>query len=262
MLVGGITSPTDTILDAVTPDELTIAWTAGAVASRAIYVADRASTSASFGSPQAISASAFAADRAALSPDGLRLVVVNADRQGFSELTRASRSATFGSPGTGFYGNFDMAGALPSGEAYGDPVLDAYDEVFYYSQYPTQVPDGGSGDAGAATPTIYSTARLLPTDPWPQGAPLSLDSSMSLGEVGGRLRRPTGVSADVQTLFFWDEMSATERVAWMNVSTGVYDTFVDLGSREMAAPNLSCTVLYYSAPGVTSTLDLFYAAAQ
>jgi hypothetical protein len=74
--------------------------------------------------------------------------------------------------------------------------------------------------------------------------------------------QPTGVSAETKSLFFWDEVTTQERVAWMNTSTGVFDTFVDLGNLEMAAPNLLCIRINCSAAGASSTLDLFFAAAR
>ena len=246
----------------MTPDELTIAWSVGSGASAVIYVSDRASTSTAFGAPQTIQDSSIAADHAALSSDGLNLVVVNADGQGFSELTRTSRSApdnAFGSPGIGDYGNF--VGSLPQGQAFGDPVLDAYGNNFFYSVYSTSPVEAGPADGGARHGTVYRASRLLSTDDWPSGAPLLLDSSMTFAQEGALRRRPTGISADLQSLFFWDEVTAAEREGWIDTSDGVFDTFVTLGALDMAAPNLACTRLYYSAQG-SSSLDLFYASGQ
>ncbi len=224
-------------LGAITPDELTIAWTFDAGASTGVAWADRASSSDAFGAAQIASAGAIADDRVALSPDGLRLVVVDADRQGFSELTRAARSgagAVFGSPAAGAYVNFDAPGALGAGQSIGDPVLNASDTVFYYSLY-----------GGGASATIQRAERLLPTDPWPLGAPLPATSALLA--VGSARRRPTAISSDQQTLFFWDEESGLQRAAWIDVTTGVFDTFADVGAYPDAVPNAPCTRLYHSA---------------
>jgi hypothetical protein len=184
-----------------------------------------------------VSSGTFADDRVALSPDGLRLVAVDADRQGFSELTRPARTGagnTFGAPSPGGYVNFDAAGTLASGQSFGDPVLGASDTTFYYSVY-----------GGGQSATIYRAARLLAGDTWPLGAPLS---GAPLDAVGTARRRPTAISADDQTLFFWDEVAGLERAGWIDRGTGVFDNFVDLGSRAGAAPNAACDRLYYTAP--------------
>jgi hypothetical protein len=238
----------DDELDAITPDELTIAWTVSTASPPTIEYADRSTSTDPFGPPQTVAAGSFSTARAALSHDGLRLVVVNADGQGFSELTRTSRMPpgnTFGTPGTGSYVNLDAPGTLAAGESYGDPVLSADDNAFYYSTY-----------GGSLTATIFRTARLLPGDSWPTGA--ALPASSGLGAQGSLRRQPTAISSDEQTLFFWDQVLSTERAAFIDESTGAFDIFVDLGTRAMAAPNTSCTNLYYSAEGATS-VDLFVA---
>ena len=244
-----ISTASDDELDAVTPDEFSIAWTIGTGGTATVEYADRASSTDPFGEPQTLASGTFATDRVALSPDGLRLVAVNSDGQGFSELTRSSRlppGNTFGAPSVGTYANFDAAGTLASGQSYGDPVLSADDRSFYYSVY-----------GGGLTATIFRTARLFAGDAWPAGAPLA--SSSGLAAQGSLRRRPTAISSDEQTLFFWDEISTTERAAWIDESTGAFDVFVDLGARAMAAPNTACTELYFSSPGAAS-VDLFSAS--
>jgi len=243
-----VSTASDDTLDAVTPDELSIAWTIGTGSAATILYADRVATSDSFGAPQTVATGTFSTARAALSPDGLRLVVVNGDGQGFSELTRASRTSpgnTFGAPAPGSYTNYDAAGSLAAGESYGDPVLSADDNAFYYSVY-----------GGGLTATIFRAARLLPGDSWPVGA--AIHASSGLAAQGSSRRQPTAISSDEQTLFFWDQVLGTQREAFIDESTGAFDLFVDLGARAMAAPNTSCTNLYYSAEGASS-VDLFQA---
>jgi hypothetical protein len=244
-----ISTSADDELDSVTPDELSIAWTSGTGSSAVVEYADRASTSDPFGTPQTLAAGQFTTDRVALSQDGLRLVVVNADGQGFSELTRTSRlppGNTFGAAGVGTYSNLDAAGELASGQSYGDPVLSADDHAFYYSVY-------GAG----LTTTVYRTERLFPNDAWPAGAPVA--AAAGLAAQGSLRRRPTGISSDEQTLFFWDEVMGMERAAWIDESTGSFDIFANLGTQSMAAPNTACTELYFSSMG-TSSVDLFSAS--
>jgi hypothetical protein len=238
-----VSTSLDDQLDAITPDELTIVWTTGSGASAALLVADRSSTSSAFAAPQSVPVGTFLVDRVGVSPDGLRLVVVNADMQGVSELVRTARGDTFGAPSAGAFGNFQ--GALSAGLSYGDPVLSADDVTFYYSVF-------GAGQAM----TIYRAERLLTTDAWPSGAPLP--ASAGLAPQGTARCQPTGISSDKQTLFFWDQITSTQRAAWVDGGTGAYDSFVDLGSRAFAAPNAACTSLYYSAQGASSE-DLFVA---
>jgi hypothetical protein len=248
-----VSGGSDDVLDSVTADELSIAWTVVNGGTSTIHYGDRSSTAASFVA-QSLPAGLYTNDRVALSFDGLRLLVIDPDGPGFSQLTRASRGDAFvpgADAGVSPASNYDnFAGRLKAGQSYGDPVLAADDDVFYYSVY------GGTADAGA--PTIYRTARLLVTDAWPAGAPLS--TSTGLLPQGALRRRPTGLSSDQQTLFFWDEVTGTERAAWISAA-GAFDSFVDLGSRSMAAPNAACSALYYSAQG-SSSIDLFRATSN
>ena len=249
----------DNNLGAITPDELTIAWTIGTGSSAVIAYADRAAETDAFGAPQTLSAASFADERVAVSANGLRLVVVNADRQDFSEMTRTARTGTgnsFGAPSVGSYSNY--AGILATTtEAFGDPVLSADDEAFYYSIY------GRPGQ----TATIARATRLTPTDAWPVGALLPATAVLAEEQEEVPLRRrPTAISSDEQTLFYWDEVSGTERATWLDTSTGVFTVFVDLGARQWANPNAACDRLYYSEEpaGASSsdgsaTLDLFVA---
>jgi hypothetical protein len=244
-----ISTASDDELDSVTPDELTIAWTSGTGGAAVVEYADRASTTDPFSAPQTLAAGQFTTDRVALSQDGLRLVAVSSDGQGFSELTRTSRLApgnTFGVAGMGTYANLDATGALTAGQSYGDPVLSADDRAFYYSVY-------GNG----ATATVFRTARLFAGDSWPAGAAVA--SSSGLAAQGALRRRPTGISSDEQTLFFWDEVMTMERAAWIDESTGSFDVFANLGTMAMAAPNTACTELYFSSAGASS-IDLFSSA--
>ncbi len=238
-----ISTADDDVLDAITPDELTIAWTQGAGGTATVDYADRTSTSSSFNSPQKFAAATYTADRVALSPDGLTLVIVNDDAKGFSELTRAARGDAFGSPALGSFGNINAD--TPVGGSVGDPVIDSSNTAFYFSVYGT-----------TSTKTIYRSLRLMPTDPWGNGGVLNVAAGLQTS--GSSRRRPSGISSDGRTLFFFDQVTSSERAAWVNETTGQFDSFADLGSRLWAAPATSCSTLYYSATGASS-VDLFVA---
>lgn len=234
-------------LDSVTPDELSIAWTVGHGTTAILEYADRDSTAVAFGAPQVLASGPYAVDRAALSPDGLRLVLITAGGQGFTELIRSARGDSFGpapsEAGLGSYSNFEMASSDGGSQAavYGDPVLSADDEAFYYSLTP-----------GGGTPTVFRSARLLTTDAWPPGAALR-------GSAGSLAGRPTGISSDGQTLFV-SPMSGTLDVLWVDDSTDVFGSVVDLGALTSAAPNQACDRLYYSSAQGTGSVDLFVAS--
>ncbi|MEO7109532.1 MAG: hypothetical protein ABI183_03750, partial [Polyangiaceae bacterium] len=242
-----ISTSDDDVLDAITPDELTIVWTQGSGASATVDYADRTSASSDFDSPQKLGNGLYTADRVAVSPDGLRLVVVNAiATTGFSEMTRTARTgagSTFGAAALGSFSNVDSN--APFGASLGDPVVDSNDTAFYYSVY----------GVGAAK-TLYRALRLLPTDVWGNGGALNVAAGLQAS--GSMRRRPSGISSDGQTLFFFDQVTGTERDAWINETTGQFDSFADLGARLWAAPATSCGKLYYSATG-TSSVDLYVA---
>ncbi len=246
----GVLLPASTVEDdalgSLSSDELTIAWTSGSEGSSAVHYADRLSTTVPFGAVQT-AAGTFAFDRAALSPDGLRLTVTNADRKGFSQLTRLARSATFGAAAVGPYAALNDFGAstMPAAEHFGDPMLSPNDKRFYFSRY-----------GGGRTDTIFASNRIFTNDAWGEGT--SLGGPSELVAVGGTRKRPTGVSADGRAFFFWDETASTERVAWYVPTTYAFEKVVDLGARAMAQPNAQCDRLYYSGAGSTN-VDLFSA---
>jgi hypothetical protein len=58
-------------------------------------------------------------------------------------------------------------------------------------------------------------------------------------------RRPTGVSSDDRTLFFFDEVSGKERAAWREAPSAAFGVFGDLSVAPEGAPDEACRVLYY-----------------
>jgi hypothetical protein len=254
-----VTAGTVTRFAAITPDELTIAWLsaapdAGADAGAALAVsyADRTSTTASFGAPNTLStleASGF--EGAALQADGLGLTLSRSDGFGFVQLTRASRSVPFDPV---LYDNvFNVINLyfkdnIPPDTYMGDPTLSADGLMLAFSLF-----------GGGRTDTIVESRRLA-SDPIWGGA--NVFANTELAASGTARRRPSGLSADRLTLFFWDEVGQTERVAWRTWPDDLsFSMFADLGQRAYAQPNAACNRLYYSAPGASS-VDLFYADAK
>jgi hypothetical protein len=125
-----------------------------------------------------------------------------------------------------------------------DPVLSADGTFFYF----TWLNSGSNGSLAevfeAYVGQPFPKARVV-TDP-------------AVAPVSGKLRRPTGLSSDLLTLFFWDESDGQEHEAFRsnlhdqpgNVWGGCSNPVLALGSRQNAVPNAACTRIYF-ADGVT-----------
>lgn len=238
-------------LGAVTPDELTIAWmtTAGSV-----MYADRNSGSDPFGTAQTLTGP-IALDHVTLSPDGLTLIVVTDTRYMIVQATRASRGAQFGSQlDNAPFAKLDPlpteidAGLSPPHGLFADPMLSPDGQFFYYSQY------------GVTTLTMHESYRAKgATTPWGQGRNL-LETQLAAPDTSGKRMHPTGMSIDDLTLFFWDEVAGTERMAFRDgsIKNNTFNQFVDIGAHQNAVPTAGCGRIYFSGSGAGG-LDLFFA---
>jgi len=236
----------------VTSDELSIAWmtTAGSV----LY-ADRTVATSPFNTPQTLTAN-VALDRVSLTSDGLTLIVVLADRSSLAQTTRGTRTAAFSTTlDTTPYAQLDPTvtendtGTGPVHGSFADPMLSPDGQFLYYSQY------------GVTTYTMNESYRMNgDTTPWTQGANLT-ESALVAPDTTGTRRRPTGMSADDLTLFFYDETTNIERAGFRAdpLNNNTYTTFIDLGAAyENAMPTANCSRIYFSSTG-SGGLDLFYA---
>jgi hypothetical protein len=223
---------------AVTIDELTVAWTA---ISGDVFVADRAAVTAPFGAPVQVNGpGALAVDRVALAPSGTSLVAVRADRRGFVGYERSTPADPWTpSPGLEFT---QVRAVFEGGAKVSEPVLGADKRSFYF---------------------VLSTANRLPLvyeSRWDGGqGSWGLPSNVTGTELQNadamHLRRPTGMSTDGRTLFFFDERTNLERAAWRESPAAPFSVFQDVGPFPEAAPNLRCDSLYYqgrdaAGPGV------------
>ena len=231
-------TPEDDVLGSITPGELTIAWMSMKGDTPTLYYADRDSPEGAFypAGNLSLGQTYYAAERPALSADGTRIIVVRTDRRGFGEYTRTSRFATFtNTPSEASFAAINNQGTmLLANQYFGDPVLSSDDLTFYYSlHHPLSVT------------TILSVGRATPFVPWLTGSPV-------LGEPlrasCGRRKRPTGISTDQLTLFYWDEISGSERATFRSAIDAPFVGAVDLGARAQAQPNAACNRLYFSAP--------------
>jgi hypothetical protein len=220
----------------VTPDELSIAWLVpDADGEATVHYADRDSVDLPFGPARSLAAAEgfYAFDSAALGPDGLSLVVVRIDRFGFGVATRPSRSDEFGEVLAGVYANLNpnLNDTNPNASEIGDAVLAPDDLGFVYSDYAEGFDDTvriaiRNDAADAYTSTVaFGTPELRPE--------------------GSLRRRPSGLSADYRTLFYWDEIDGLARAAFRESATSDFSEFVELGAFRQAQPNRDCTKLYF-----------------
>ena len=220
----------------VTPDELSIAWLVpDADGEAGVYYADRESVDLPFGPARRLPAMEgfYALDSAALGPDGLSLVVVRIDRFGFGVATRPSRSDDFGEVQRGAYANLNpnLNDTNPNASQIGDAVLAPDDLGFVYSDYADGFDD-----------TIRIAIRNDAADAYTSTVAFG---TLELRTEGTLRRRPSGLSADYRTLFYWDEIDGVERAAFRESSTSDFNEFVELGDFRRAQPNGDCTKLYF-----------------
>jgi len=220
------------MIASVTPDELSLAWVEPVAGGGIIHYVDRGALSMPFGFAQAITAVDLdPLQGIALSQDGLRLVMVRAKGLGFVEQTRAFRGDPFDKPSSAPYASINALAAQQAGLTFADPVLSGDDGVFIYSQF-----------SGVAGPTLFESQRSG-LDPWPVGAGLT---GKLLTMADGKRRRPTGLSSDLRSLFYHDDVSGKLRVAFRAAKTGQFTAASDINAGITGQPNYSCTRLYYT----------------
>lgn len=224
-----------TIFSGITPDALSIAWTSTTGGTVTAWIADRASTTVAFGAPQALSSSfgALAFDRVSLSGDGLRVVGVRADTAGFVAATRAARPGTFDTDDSAEFAVFDSPDA--AGSTYASPLLSPDNQLFVYLLTSSSSDDD-----------LYLSSRAG----WVKQ---QAETQPQLARVNGQQRRPTGMTLDELTLFYWDEVSGSEKVAY----GAPFSLFGDLGNWQNAAPTGDCSGIYYSAPAAGGAITIY-----
>lgn len=233
----------DDILQSVTPDGLTLVW----MNAGRLFVADRASTAEPFAEPAEV-AEELGFESASVSADGLQLI--GAGALGFSETTRASRDAAFSavSDYQAFVPLNSAVMGTPTDEVAIEPLLSADASFLVYSYV--------SASNAGERPTLYETPWL---GQWSFGT--ALPGEKLLWSDASQRRIATGLSSDRLTLFYWDEREEELRAAWRARVSGAFNAFEPQGTMRRAAPNGSCSVLYYSDDG-TDDLDLFLAERE
>ncbi len=230
----------------ITPDDRTLVWTAPEGGGTRIFFAERNGTDESFQAPQALAVdpATVADDRVAITPDGLSIAFLVKTRDAFAQVTRSARGSAFGPVTRDGFANINFESREtrpPAGSGLGDAVW-APSASFFFSEYgPNRVATVISSEPKDLTTLLdFGDPELLP--------------------VGDKRRRPTGVAADEHTLFYWDETTQSEKVAFR--APGADRRFVrfeDLGDRRGAVPNANCTRLYFSRAGAGGVDEIWVA---
>lgn len=235
-------SADQTVFGAVTPDELTIAWTSSTGGVVTAWYADRASTGVAFGSPQALGSTfgTLSFDRVSLSGDGLRIVGISSNSAGFVAAKRSARTGPFDTDDSAEFSGVSSGEGVMS--TFATPLLAPDDAFFFYI-----VTNSTTNDV------VYETPG---GPPWTPGAFLA---TTQLQRVGTQYRRPTGMSGDDLALFYWDETTSTESIAFRQNPAGDFNFFVNLGAMQDAVPTANCARLYYSTPATGGAINIVYA---
>jgi hypothetical protein len=210
-----------TIFGAVTPDELTLAWTSSVGGVVTAWYADRSSATAAFGAPQALNSSfgTLAMDRVTLSGNGLRVAGVASNGQSLVAAERAARPNAFDTVDQEFA---SLGGTGESQPTYATPLLAGDDSEFLYLV-----------TSSSTNNVLYESKSGLP---WTNGVALS---ASQLARSGTSYRRPSGLSLDGLTLFYWDEVSGSEKMTTRASRSQSFGGEVDIGALTNAFPTAS-----------------------
>ncbi len=219
----------------VSGDELALAWTSTSGNSFIVNIANRASLLDGFAMPTTINpgAALLANDRVALASNGVTLIAVVADRSTFVGFNFSGTTGDWTPLPAAQFAN--LAGMVAeSGGMFSEPVLGGDGlSLFFLLTLP------------GAAPVLVESRWDAANQQWAPGTGFT-DAELASTDATHR-RRPTGASSDGLTLFYYDEIGATERAAFR---TSIGDTFVPsialLGLNE-AAPTVLCDKLYFVA---------------
>jgi len=224
-----------------------VAWTLpgssspGESTPAAIYVSDRGfAADASTLQTVDLGEVSVTADKVALSPDRLRLVAIRADRQAFVEFTRSTVGARFGSPSTSPFANINAAVGT-TGDSLGAPTMAPDDLTLFYTR----------GQA------VLESHRSVRGD-WSVGDVVHIAYTLGAGQS----LRPSAVSKDLLTLFFWDDNRSLESGAWRLDTTASFDLVLPVGAFPNAQPDESCQTFFFASKGTDGETYLASAVPQ
>jgi len=239
--VSGLTLDMTTQFAAVTPDELTLVWTAPSATGVTVYIADRTVATATWDTPQSVADVPAAGGQVAVTPDGLTIAYVDSSsRRSFASMSRSSRSLVFqfNDPASGLeFIIQNSSSLLGPDENYAYPVYGPHLTSFYYAI-----------ESSAGGFTWYMAGRFEPQGVFTEGTAIAFTN---LPESTAVL---SGVAWDENTLFFVDPSTGQTRWSFYNEGTTKFGPFSDLGTLGFVQPSQSCSRLYGSASAGSITM--------
>jgi hypothetical protein len=225
----------NTILAAITWDELTMAWTTVVSGKVVVHYADRATRDAAFTSELTLpdTLGPFADDKVALYADGRTMMFVSADHKTIRQVTRTARGVAFDSTtatSTPFALITGTGGEGGAAKQVADLTISKDGKWLFYTDL--LVTSGSSirlsiklADGTWDAPNVVTATRL---------------------EMDGTLRRrPTGLSSDKRTLFFLDESLNATFLAFRPESSLNFNEFYGYSpSGAHAMPSDGCDRVY------------------
>lgn len=232
---------TNELLAGLTWDELTMVWTTNEGGKVVVHYADRAGKDDAFGTPKTLpdTLGPFAEDTVALGADGKSMIFVSADHTTLTRVTRSARGVAFDAPtaSTAFgriTGPGSEGGAV---KKLGDLVLSKDGKWLFYT------------DLNRTAGTTLMLSIQLTDGTWDYPNPID---GKAFEMVGTARRRPTGVSADKLTLFYYDEAAGSPRVAFRTAGSALFEEtygYAPNGKRPMPAE--ACDRVYLSLSKLT-----------
>lgn len=227
-------------LSAITWDELTMAWSSEEGGKTVLHYADRTTTDEAFATTRTLpdSLGPFNADdKVALTADGLRMLLPAADHKSIREIRRTSRAVPFDASPVAttaydrIFGSSGVEGGMPA--LVTDLVLSRDGKRLYYT------------DLLRTSGSSIRVSFLLSDGTWDAPSAIyAMDMQMS----GTSRRRPTGLSADNRTLYYYDEVSATPRAAFRpGTSLDFTEFFAVLPPGTRPMPSSACDRIYLTA---------------
>ena len=247
------------LLAALTWDELTMAWTTNVAGVITVHYSDRATKDGAFVTDFTLPSTLgpFPDDKVTFTADGLTMLFMSEDQQTVHQITRASRGVVF-DPSTLTSAAFTRITG-PSTEGGGgmkklaDLVLSKDGKWLFYT------------NLNRSSGTTIMLSVQLGDGSWDYPNPVD---ATRLEMDSGFRRRPTGISGDKRTLFYYDEASEAPYVAFRVWDTAVFNKFygyAPTGRRPI--PVDSCDRVYLSVevadkldagpdadPGTTTTI--------
>ena len=225
------------LLAAITWDERTMVWTTNAGGTVTVNYGDRAGRDDAFTTVHTLATSLgpFGEDKVALSADGLTMMFPSVDHKKLTQVSRASRSAEFdaATATTLPFNRISGGGEGTTPRLASDLVLSKDGRTLFFTDL---TPTSGV--------SIFFSDNLG-DGTW--GSPAGADASHLLIATGGARRRPSGLSSDGRTLFYFDEYVRGPKSAFRKLGAPDFTEFYDvnpIGVRVM--PTDACDRLYLS----------------